>query len=533
MILRRWLLLFLFGAFGFFGFFAHGYVENTDGAVTMHAARSLLLRGDLGLADGPDAWAVERYIVGDPKLGMVGANGRFYPWFPIGHQLLLVPFVALGELFHGWFPELEQRVVNRVFDEFVWARFFCSFVPALAAAFTALFCFLLARRLGCGGRQALLVTTVATLCTQFWPGASETLSDPPGTCLLLATVWLVVRQRQEPSRNNALCAGLAGGWAVLVRYPHAVPVLILGAVLVFDAWRKRRLADVAAFVLGALPEIAILLAANWLRFGSLFETGYSAGATPQWWSYEPYYGIPLILLAPGKGILLFSPPLWIALRAALGRRVLSFPIAAALLILVLPLVIAGHTGGWAAGQCWSVRYMTASVVLLVVVALAIAKPWQRGPRRFAAICGLGFLIALGGVLTPYRGQQQLAYAAAPVSHPVHDTLENVVVFVPRYSPLHTHWIYAFLSATGRLQRGGSANTTEPLFGVAVPESSDDPLHLTWSADTSFRHWWMPYMHATFGWPLLPLLGGWIALTALLLVWSVARLGRAAPYASSA
>lgn len=519
---RRSLLLFFLGAFGFFGFFAHGYVENTDGAVTMLAARSLLLRGDLGFDDGPDAWAAERYIVGSRRLVKQGANGRYYPWFPIGHQLLLVPFVALGEAFDAALPQVEQRVTNQVFDQFVWARFFCSFVPALAGAGTALVCLLLASRLGCDRRQALLVTVVATLCTQFWPGASETLSDPPGTFFLLATFWSAVRQRQQPSRGSALLTGWLGGCAVLMRYPHAVPVTILAAIVSVDAVRRRRLGDIVCLGLGALPEIGVLLVANNLRFGAWTETGYSAGATPEWWSYPPYLGIPLILLAPGKGILLFSPPLWIAAVQALRRRARSVWMLAAGLSLLLPLIIAGHTAGWAAGQCWSVRYLTASVVLLVVVALALGKPWQRRPRLFAAVCLLGLLVSLGGVLTPYRGQQQLAYTAAPHSHPQHHgnaALENVVVFVPRYSPLHTHWIYAWLSATGRLQRGGSGNTTEPLFGVAVPEAGS-PVRVTWPADTGFRHWWIPYAGAFLGLPLWPVAVGWSLLTLGLLLFSV-------------
>lgn len=520
--IRRSLLLFCLGAAGFFGFFAHGYVENTDGAVTMLAARSLLLRGDLGFGDGPDAWEVERYIVSTRKLVKQGTNGRYYPWFPIGHQLLLVPFVALGEVSHAILPQIEETVTNKVFDGFAWARFFSSFLPALAAAGTALVCLLLALRLGCDGRQALLVTAVATLCTQFWPGASETLSDPPGTFFLLAAFWSAVRQCQQPSRGGAFLVGWLGGCAVLLRYPHAVPVTILATIVFVDAVRRRSVSHASWLVLGALPEVIVLLAANWLRFGSLTETGYSAGATPEWWSYPPYLGIPLILLAPGKGILLFSPPLWIAATQTLRRRARSVWMLAAGLALVLPLVIAGHTAGWAAGQCWSVRYMTASVVLLVVVALALGKPWQRRPRLFVAVCLLGLLVSLGGVLTPYRGQQQLAYTAAPHSHPEHQgaaELENVVVFAPRYSPLHTHWIYAWLSATGRLQRGGSDNTTEPLFGVAVPDAGS-PVRVTWPADTGFRHWWIPYAGAFFGLPLWPVAIGWGLLTLALLAYSV-------------
>ena len=97
-----------------------------------------------------------------------------------------------------------------------------------------------------------------------------------------------------------------------------------------------------------------------------------------------------------------------------------------------------------------------------------SKPWQRRPVLFALVCGLGLLVSVGGVLTPYRGQQQLAFAAAAVEYPGATTqLDNNVNADPRLSPLHTHWIYAFLSLAGRLEQGGAANTTLPLFGVEL------------------------------------------------------------------
>ena len=531
---RRSLLVFLAGLFGFFGFFAHGYVENLDGAVTLHAARAMYLRGDPGfLLDGPQTWEAERMLArgiaepgpGVPTYGMKGENGRHYIWFPIGHQMLLVPCVALGEIFTSWFPEAEQQVTSKLYGEFVWARFFASFLPVLASAGSALIVYLLAQLLGCTARQSLLVMAVATLCTQFWPGSTETLSDPPGTFFLLAMALLAVRYHAgKLGRSGLIGAGICGGWAVLCRYPHAVPVMVLAAAIVLAAWRRRRMADVGWLALGALPEVAILLTANYLRFGTLTETGYSAGATSEWWNYPVYLGLPQILLAPGKGVLLFSPPLWIALALSV-RRATTFPWLAALLIFFVPVVISGHTAGWAGGQCWSVRYVTASVVLLVTVALAATKPWQRRPRLFALVCGLGLLVSLGGQLTNYRGQQQLAYRASAHAFAEHAQQPDVPVnFVPRFSPLHTHWIYAWLSASGRLQRGGSENTTEPLFGIEVPGE----VRVTHDSDVGFGHWWIIHMSRRHGWPMWPLLAVWLLGTGLTLGWSVRRIYRTEP-----
>jgi hypothetical protein len=486
----------------FFAFFAHGYVENTDAQVTLHAARAWWLRGDPGLeVERPDSWPAERVIAGliarGPDFGMTGRNGKQYVWYPIGHQALLVPCVALGEVAGRLWPRPAQALLLRngdVFGDLFWAQFFASFVPALAAAGSALFLFLIARTLGCTPRESGLVLLASTLCTQFWPGASETMSDPPGLCCLLAFAWLVIRHVAGPDRPRALLwAGLAGGAAVLLRYPHAGPVAILAAGPLFDAWRRRDVRPVAWLGLGAAPCLLALLAANWLRFRSLFETGYSAGANAQWFNYPLFLGVPLILLAPGKGLLWFSPPVWLALGACRRRASWRWPLLAAALAFLLPVLVFGRTSGWAAGQCWGIRYLTPGVVLLVVVAFALRRPWRTRPRLFAGLCLLGFLFSLGGVLAPYRGQQERAIAAAgrlypeskPENRPDHANVD------PRLSPLHMHWTYAWQAARGRL---------------------DPPP--SWREDSGFRHLWIPYVADLLGFAAWPFVLLWLGLTGL-------------------
>jgi hypothetical protein len=520
---RRGLAWLFVAALAFLGLFAHGYVENGDAEVTMHAAVAWAHRGDPGLRRAAvDSTVPERFIAeqiqGTKRWGIVGRDGAAYVWFPIGHQALMVPAVWLGDQLARLAPTPERRLVElkgEAYGLYFWTRFLLSLLPILCAAGTTVVLFCLARCLGLDGRGALLVTAVATLCTAFWPGSSETMSDGPGTFLLLAAVLGVFRYREavaraRPGARHLALAGLLAGGAVLVRYPHAVPVLIASLAAAFVAWRARRLRDLLALVAGGAPAVAALLAANWWRFGSWFETGYSAGANPQWWSYAPYLGIPLILLAPGKGILLFSPPLWPALGAVLRRRNWqdAWPWFVALPCFALPIVISGHTAGWAGGQCWSVRYVTPGVLLVVVVGLSFGQPWRRWPKAFALCCALGFAISVGGVLTPYRGDRQLAYSAAASLYP--EVAQTNAALLPMYydfdwrlSPLRSHWVYAWLSATGRLEQGGAANTTLPMFGVDVPGEAGAALRPGQLEDVRFRHWWWRYGVDLLGWSAWP------------------------------
>jgi hypothetical protein len=152
-----------------------------------------------------------------------------------------------------------------------------------------------------------------------------------------------------------------------------------------------------------------------------------------------------------------------------------------------------------------VRYVTASVVLLVAVALALGRPWQRWPRAFAAWFVFGILVSSSGVLTPYRGDRNLAAYAAAAVYPERDPGELAAIwdFEPRFSPLKSHWVYAWLSLTGRLEEGGSQNTTEPMFGIEVASPAGQLLRPARVEDRAFRHWWWRYGSDLFGWPLWP------------------------------
>ena len=513
---RLALVLLFLGSLCFFAFSAHGYLENTDTEITMHAARAWWNRGSPGLVgegrpellrDGEETWPAEQAIVRlieDPKLpryGRRGIDGKDYVWFPIGHQALLVPAMALAQWCDQTWPEVEGRYRagrnDEVFGQFFWERFFGSFLSPLAGAGTVIGLLLLALALGTQPRDALIAVGVATLCTQFWPGTRETMSDMPGTFFLVACAAGVARYGAGKDAGTLFLAGLMGGLGVLVRYPQALPLCGLGAWAAWLAMRRRRLVDFAWFVAGGLPALALLVYANRARFGDPGETGYSGGVG--FFSYPIVFGLPLLFIAFGKGMLWFSVPLWSAFaqlrkRAVFGRAATWF----LLLTFLAPLPLYATLHYWAAGQCWGIRYLTGVIALFITVVLALGTPWRSAPRAFWIVALLGLALSAGGIVTSYVGHQQYAFVAATTEwqKPANE-VDNNVNFEPRYSPLHGHWTYAWLAATGRIESGRSADTTEPLFGVTVP----DPVKTPRPTDARFNHFWWRAVREV--WPEFP------------------------------
>lgn len=554
----RQLLLLWLGFWLLFAAVAHGNLETTDSGATMHAARNLLLRGDAGMrrfedqardrehpmcaAEGMLAAKIDQEAArGVTYYGKKGKDTELrYVWFPVGHVWLMLPCVAVGELLAKALPTVEQRYretvapaqldtplpqTNYPFGMCVFDHAVVAMVlPSAFGALSVLLLFLLALELGCSRRQALLSAVATLVGTQLFPLGRETLSDGPGMAFLLAALLVAVRVHRGPVRTrHLLLGGFAGGAAVLVRYPHAPLVAVLTAVVGIAALRQKRPAVLSWFLLGALPSAIALLVDNQLRFGSPFDTGYPSAGT--WFTYPIWFGLPKLLFAAGKGILWFSPLLWLLLPAGLSAVRVGRLRLLAWILLLIPLLVFSGTVGWQSGQCWGARYVTPGVVAFAALVLPQARPWQSHPRLFRLLLGLGGLLCLTSVVAPTRGHNQLAAQAARAHYHAafergeitatdwasvdHDP-EDHYFFEPRYSPLHTHWRYAWLSATGGFEdaagqpRDGAANTIEPLFGVTSPNAEWGKAPQRWE-DRNGRHLWFLFWGALLG------VSGWLLL----------------------
>lgn len=562
--MSRWLLAFA-GTFLLLFAFAHGNIENTDVTATMHASRALWQRGDSGLrgsAQGPE-WPGEAVVAeyvrakaaeGRPTYGKDGANGLVYVWFPIGHLWTLVPAVAGGEALARVFPDPERRFRERaapglegaaaVFasqdyrdGHFVWDQALCAGLPALFGAAAVLLLLAIARALGAAPRDALLSTLAIAVGTQFFPLTRENLSDGPGLCFLLGALLAVAHAlRGTATPRTLVLGGAAAGLAVLSRYQHGTLVPFLALAIAFAGRARGRLVkDLAWFALGGAPWLALLLLTNWLRFHDVTDTGYPKAGS--WFNYPIWFGALKILIGAGKGILWFTPLLWLVVPRALRARPAHGWLA--WLLFAVPFLMFSATSGWQSGQCWGNRYVGPGIVAFFAIALPQLLPWRTHRRLFWALFALGVFVNVTGVVTPTRGYCQLAGQAVQAHYQaeheagriadgdwasVQDDAADHYFFEPRYSPLHANWTYLWRSLTGGFEdadgrrRDGSANTIEPLFGERALTESQAHAPLYWE-DRACRHLWWRFWGDLYGVP-----GSLLVLPVLLLGALLARRG---------
>jgi hypothetical protein len=525
-----------------FALLSHGYIDNYDAETEFQTARALVQRGGFALSPGfEDASVAETVLIQRGHGVMQGREGQYYSWFGPGHAVTMAPFYLVGRGLARVFPSVEpaalaerMRALPKPFGVALGQDFFSrvlvSFHSPLFAALIGLILFQILGHMGFGLGSRVIAVLLACFATQLGPESRESMADTTGAFFLfwsLERVFLWARRSsllfaESESTESApttpwllVSAGAIAGWAFLVRPNQILPLFVLGLYVLLKGLARGKPKAGLWFGLGFVPFFAFFLAFNWWRFGSLGETGYSAGTSDGFWKFNPILGFFLLGLSPGKGVLLFSPLLWLVplgirrFRPKAGAEILVL-----LSILLLPWILTSFSSGWHSSQAWGVRYLTPGAVILVAFASAsILDSLATRPQRFVnmalvLLTALSLLWNLGGWAAPYRGwfdlvlrpqvQEQVFPDVLAAKGDVHQTL----FARPRLSPLLGHLSYARLNLSGAIPAGPSEQVYQALVGIPI-ETRMPPAPF-FPEDAGFRHFWWLGLRSRFS-SILPVL----------------------------
>src|SRR5436190_6250957 len=251
---------------------------------------------------------------------------------------------------------------------------------------TAVLVLLLIRFLGplVGEIWATVVGLAYGLGSMAFPFATMFFGHAASTAGLFAAFYLLHRQRLRPGRWSPLVAGFLAGWAVLVEVPV---VLGVAALLIYAAFLGRGV--LARFVAGGIPLALVLLAYNWLTFGSPFSIGYQFSPTFQGQNEQglvsivwPQLSTTWDLLFGSRGLLRLAP--WFALAplglVALRRRDARFEVLLGAVVCAAFLTYNSGAlnpfGGWTPGP----RYLMPALPFAAVLVAFVPRP-----IRFVAV----------------------------------------------------------------------------------------------------------------------------------------------------
>ena len=354
-----------------------GRIDMIDGQVRYEVARNWI---DLS-----------RPVVLDRALISTGLTvktpGAAYGVYNAAGSVVAMPMMLVSRALPGHTAER---------DRFVFAMVGPLFGAALGGVLVVAY-----SMLGLSLGRALGWALVCTLGTLWWPGSTTVFDQNQHAVWLLLAVLLAWQSGRRASLGLALLAGGAGAALVTYQENYALVLPLVGMAVAAKAsegrasipGRLRQPIETATvqryLAFGAASSVGVLalVAFNYARFGAPFNEGRFDD--PMIFGQGNVFAALLgLLVSPGKGLFLFSPPL---LLAILGARRL-FAVAPALattiaavslthLLIVAQVVFFG--GDW----CWGPRY-----VLVLLPLWALAAPFAvTGARRIVVPA----LVALG------------------------------------------------------------------------------------------------------------------------------------------
>ncbi len=351
-----------------------GRIDIVDGQSRYEAAYNWLLLG--------------RPLVLDPILHFMavpGPDGLPYGFYGAAGSLFGMPLVGLGILAGDSSGEIP--------------RFLFSFTTPIFGALTAAVLFLFYRRLDVPPRPAAAWTCVAAFATLLWPGSVTAFDNVQHGFFVLAAVYLAHSSATGRSVLLAAAAGLVAGVPILYQEYFALLMPVLAIATLDFTVRERRIRldglgasglRFAAFGAASAAGLILALAYNGWRFGSPLANGKLTPFADRSVIFSnPVTGLLALLVSPGKSIILYSPPVLLAVAGFCGlwrkRASLALAIVAAATIMLIFYSLFRFVGGdW----CWGPRYL-----LGVLPLSALAYPFVAATSRWRKRAVIGIACA--------------------------------------------------------------------------------------------------------------------------------------------
>jgi hypothetical protein len=319
-----------------------------------------------------------------------GRGGKYYaaqPWLP---SLAHLPGAVLQRMFYRASPGPE---VSHLVDVLA-----CHLAGGLLGGLVAWLFFRLCRRHGASlpvARWAALLLAAGSI---LWVYARYPFSEIVQIACFTGFFLELTDLLRTLDRKRALAFGLWTGLLLNTKYIYAL--CLPGAFLLLFVFHRGRLRELArnglVAALGMAPGVVMILVYNYLRYGSITNTGYTKvgnvmveNALVAMWGF---------LFSPGKSIFLYAPPVVLAVlglpRFWRAHRASTL----ALLLTVAPvLLFYARFPFWPGDWAWGPRYMVFAVpaLLLPAVAFLSGMRWP-GKATLAVVLALGVFVQILG-----------------------------------------------------------------------------------------------------------------------------------------
>ena len=305
----------------------YGGIRSPDSEIVFRTSESLVLRNTFAVPEKLAAW---------PQFGLPkGRDGRCYSVFGPGQAIAAVPLVKLGlwlerkgigthaawvapSRYHGKGPAhaMRQNAAANPAPHFL--RFVTSFLSVFVCAGCVIVFFAIGRLLTGSSRAAGYAAALFAFASLLLPYAGDFFSEPPAMLFVLIALHALVSNEVRPATARRACerlaiAGLALGAAITM---HITAILFVPFFGIYALWAHRDAsrsfaglaASAAAFGAGIALALGALGYHNFMRFGSVLETGRTADPAMVYATFtNPWISLSGMIFSSGKGLLWYCP----------------------------------------------------------------------------------------------------------------------------------------------------------------------------------------------------------------------------------
>jgi len=285
-------------------------------------------------------------------------NGHYVSLFPIVTPVLITPIYFISSILFIIFqiPIGSSGIM-------VMAKTSASIIAALSCVFV----FLTVKELF-SQKTALITVLIYAFATSTWSVSSQALWQH-GTVelLLIAMIWLIIRNEREPSWKKIMVLGLLSGLFIFNRPPDAVLLLpIIGYVIRYERQ------NLPVYAISAVASGLPFLVYNLSVFGNAFG-GYKQNLVLFSFSLDSIRNFAGLLIAPNVGLLVFSPVLLLSVLGYLRLDSVSSERIRQVLVIfgpaiVLEILVYSFFAGWDSSVAYSYgqRFLTGFVPVLAI-----------------------------------------------------------------------------------------------------------------------------------------------------------------------
>lgn len=402
-----------------------------------------------------------------PPLSMKGRNDNIYSIYAPLNSVLMLPFVVMGKLLAAFAPPGFPPEMPLYFM----ASFFNSFTTAAAAAFLAWLCM----ATGLSGVTAAATALLFAFATIAFPYSRTSFSDPMASMLILWCFCGIAACRRSGSRAAFTSIFIAAALLPLSRLSAAIVAFL--PLLIYSLSAEKRGRVIFVLLSGLFVGVLVSAGYNFLRFESVFVTGYKSGWHLDVITLAAFYGY---LLSSDKSIFVYSPVLLLAIPGVVlaVKRGFRAEVVFTVSITVISLVLYSAWSDWGGGHSWGPRFLLPLTPLLMYLA-AFYIEREKGVIQktlFITICAISLLVQFCAVSAKYTPNYENDFVAEQINDAAVEG-RLLVPGAPRFLPMKRqvadtarNWKY---TVTHLREYSGSRGGFEDLLDSRLVEYSPD------------------------------------------------------------